>query len=191
MESLIQFDYQLFELINGVWHNGFFDMLFPFFRNKYVWIPFYIFLISFLLINFKKQGAFIVLLVITLIATSDTVSSRLVKKTIKRERPCHMLSPNDGLRPLVHCGGGYSFTSSHATNHFALAVFLCLVLGKAFKAVRIPFLLWAFLIAYGQVYVGVHFPLDVFAGALLGSWLAFLFYRFYLLFPRLSLRWPV
>ena len=133
-------------------------------------------MISFLLINFRKQGAFIVLLVITLIATSDSISSRLVKKTIKRERPCHLLSPNDGLRPLVHCGGGYSFTSSHATNHFAIALFFIMIWNR--KWIVFGLLSWAFLISIAQVYVGVHYPLDILFGSLLGMSIGYWFGKF-------------
>jgi undecaprenyl-diphosphatase len=68
----------------------------------------------------------------------------------------------------VKCGNAYSFTSSHATNHFAIATFLSLTLGKRFKKIKWPLLTWAGMICLAQVYVGVHFPLDVFCGAILG-----------------------
>ena len=79
----------------------------------------------------------------------------------------------------VHCGGGYSFTSSHATNHFALATFLVIILGPFFKWIRIPIFLWAASIAFGQVYVGVHYPLDVLAGSIVGILLGILMTKFY------------
>jgi len=75
---------------------------------------------------------------------------------------------------MVHCGSGYSFTSSHATNHFALAVFIFLTLGKLGWYFRWPFILWATIIAYSQVYVGVHFPLDIISGAILGTLIGFI-----------------
>jgi undecaprenyl-diphosphatase len=74
------------------------------------------------------------------------------------------------VRLLINnCSGGYSFTSSHATNHFGLALFLFITLQSVFKKWRYLFLFWAATICYGQVYVGVHYPLDVLCGAILGS----------------------
>ena len=172
MSEILQFDYELFTLINEVWKNALFDALLPFWRNKYVWLPLYVFIISFLLINYGRRGMYYVLLVFALVFISDTMSSKLIKNWIQRVRPCNQEEFKDEVRLLVSCGSGYSFTSSHATNHFALAFFLILTLGKLFRKIRIPLIIWAALVAYAQVYVGVHFPLDVIAGALLGTLIA-------------------
>jgi undecaprenyl-diphosphatase len=69
---------------------------------------------------------------------------------------------------LDYCSGGFSFTSSHAANHFGIAVFLVVTLQPLLKNYRYLFLIWAAIIAYAQVYVGVHFPLDIFVGAIIG-----------------------
>jgi undecaprenyl-diphosphatase len=80
---------------------------------------------------------------------------------------------------LEHCGGGFSFTSSHATNHFSFAMQLFLLLRYSWNNIYFILLfLWASLIAYGQIYVGVHFPLDVIFGAVLGCFVAFVVNRF-------------
>jgi undecaprenyl-diphosphatase len=72
------------------------------------------------------------------------------------------------MRLLVECGSGYSFPSSHATNHFGMSLFLYFSFGKFYKWIKPTVILWAALVAYAQVYVGVHYPLDVVFGALLG-----------------------
>ncbi|MBK8556199.1 MAG: phosphatase PAP2 family protein [Lewinellaceae bacterium] len=77
----------------------------------------------------------------------------------------------------VSCGGGYSFTSSHAANHFAVAVFLAAVFGGLSRWLRPGLLLWAAVISFAQVYVGVHYPGDVLAGALLGAIIGWGIYR--------------
>jgi undecaprenyl-diphosphatase len=69
---------------------------------------------------------------------------------------------------LGTCPTNFSFTSSHATNHFSLAIFVFMTLQPLFKKYSYLFFLWAGIICYAQVYVGVHYPLDVLAGALLG-----------------------
>jgi undecaprenyl-diphosphatase len=83
----------------------------------------------------------------------------------------------------VRCGSGFSFTSTHATNHFAVATFLIMTLGQSFRNIKLWLWSWASIIAFSQVYVGVHFPLDVIAGGILGIiigriW-AMLFDRYY------------
>jgi len=72
-----------------------------------------------------------------------------------------------------HCGQNGSFTSSHATNHFGIAVFIFITLEKVWGKFNYLFLLWAAAICYAQVYVGVHFPFDVLGGAILGSCIGF------------------
>lgn len=180
MTELLQLDEQLFHLINSGLSNSFFDWIMPYWRSKLFWIPFYIFMISFLLINFKKAGLFVLMGVFLTIGIADFTSSNLIKKSVKRIRPCNSLLLEEEVKERVRCGGGYSFTSSHATNHFALATFLAIVLGVYFKWIKLPLYLWAASISFGQVYVGVHYPLDVFVGALLGIFIGILISQFYL-----------
>jgi len=109
---------------------------------------------------------------------SDVISSRVVKPQFERLRPCRQENMEVVLR--ARCGSGFSFTSSHASNHFAVAVFFMLTIGRMYRWSRILWLIWAGMIALGQVYVGVHFPLDVLAGAFLGSLIGLTVYRVYL-----------
>lgn len=169
MAELLSLDFYLFKIINGEWHLPFFDSILPYWRTKYIWIPFYLFLLSFLTINFKKTGFFIIIGLIFSLSISDIISSHLIKKTVQRVRPCNDITLKEDVRILTRCGSGFSFTSSHAANHFSMAFYLIFCLGKIFKRIKLPLLFWAASIAYAQVYVGVHFPLDVIAGALLGS----------------------
>jgi undecaprenyl-diphosphatase len=69
---------------------------------------------------------------------------------------------------LEHCSGGFSFTSSHATNHFGFAMFVFLTTKDVFGKWGRWLFVWAATISYGQVYVGVHYPVDILFGALLG-----------------------
>lgn len=180
MEHLLQLDLQLFELINQRGHIPFLDWLMPYWREKTFWIPFYLLLSGFVIVNFKKKALLFLLMAVLTIGVADTLSSRVVKPTVKRLRPCNDPDIREQVALLINCGPGYSFTSSHATNHFALAAFLALTLGISYRKMVIPLYLWAFSIAYGQVYVGVHYPLDILAGAILGifsGWLVYTIYR--------------
>ncbi len=165
IEQLLQWDIQLFQIVNNDWHNSFFNAVLPFLRNKLLWIPLYLFLFVFILINHTNKAIFILLFAGLTIFASDFTSSKVVKPQIERLRPCNDVQLKKSVKLLVHCGQGYSFTSSHATNHFALAMYLILVL--QFKG-RWLLLLWAAIISISQVYVGVHYPFDVIGGAILG-----------------------
>jgi membrane-associated phospholipid phosphatase len=169
--DLIQLDQQLFTYINQVWTNSAADMLLPLFRNKIFWIPLYFFLAAWLLLNFRRKGLWVILCLAATVIVGDFVSSGIIKPLVQRDRPCNDTSLT--VRNLVRCGPGKSFTSSHATNHFAIAVFLSVLLGYRQRWVWVLGLAWAGAISYAQVYVGVHFPLDVFCGALLGSLIGF------------------
>ena len=169
MESILQFDEWLFSLLNGTWRAGFLDAIAPIWRNKFFWIPLYLFILALVGVNYTKRFLPFLIFALLTIAVADTLSSKVIKPTVQRERPCraeHLAKP---AVVLISCGGGYSFTSSHATNHFAIACFFLLTIGVLFRYGHLLFLLWAGSISYGQIYVGVHYPLDVIVGAIIGS----------------------
>lgn len=171
LDTLRAADAAFFHLVNAGWSNSFFDVLLPLCREKWFWAPFYLFIGAFAWLNFGWQKGWIMMLgLIVSVGLADFSSSSIVKKNVQRLRPCN----DPVLREAVilrvgGCGSGYSFTSSHAANHFAAAVFLIGVLGRLARWVRPALLGWASVIALAQVYVGVHFPGDVLGGALLGS----------------------
>jgi len=167
--DIIQFDHELFLFINKTMSNSVFDFILPPFRNKLVWIPLYVFLAAFIVFNFKEnKWIFFGFLILTM-TLSDQTSSNLIKNYVKRTRPCNLESLEVKMIERIRCSNGYSFTSSHATNHFALATFLFLTLGSYLYICRWPILVWAAIVSFAQVYVGVHFPLDILFGAILGT----------------------
>ncbi len=168
MEELIAFDQYIFEIINGHTHNAVLDWLMPIWREKSTWIPFYLALAVFLGYKYRKAGLYLILGLALSVGLADTISSKVIKPAVHRLRPCNDPEIKDEVQLLVHCGSGYSFTSSHAANHFAVAAFLSLTLGLHYRRIRWPLHLWAASIALGQVYVGVHYPLDILMGAFLG-----------------------
>jgi membrane-associated phospholipid phosphatase len=172
MESLLQLDQALFQLIHLEWSNGFFDWLLPVWRNKLTWLPFYLGLVVFLIYRFGKQGLWICLFTILTAGICDYTSSSIFKPMFDRTRPCNTETLQASIVPRVDCGSGKSFPSSHATNHFGIAVFLLLVFKNIKTRWKLLLLLWAGLVAYAQVYVGVHYPLDVLAGSFLGTLIA-------------------
>ncbi len=179
MTELLELDQTLFFLINGEWHNAFLDMIMPYWRNKLFWSPLYVFLLFYILLNYKLKGFYFILLLAAVITVADTTSSKIIKKSVQRIRPCNDVKVKKNVQLLVRCGSGYSFTSSHATNHFAVATFLIFTLFRRYRWAKIALIFWAASIAYGQVYVGVHYPLDVLSGAFLGIIVGILFVMIY------------
>jgi membrane-associated phospholipid phosphatase len=163
------FDIQLFKNINHDWTNSFFDNVLPFVRESVIWTPLYLFLVAFAWQNFGKQGWYFILFAVLTVVISNFISSDLIKNWVNRPRPCRTPGLDHHLL-LNRCPISGSFTSSHATNHFAMAMFLFQTLRFTVKWAWV-FFIWAFIIIYAQVYVGVHFPVDVIAGALLGSFI--------------------
>ena len=183
LEKIKELDYYIFSKINGQWHNSFFDAFFTFTRDALFWAPFYFFLVLFVTINFKKYGWLWALFLILNVFLSDYVSSTLIKENFFRLRPCRDPAIADQIRFLVQtCGLNSSFTSSHAVNHFAAAMFIFTTLKqKVISKWWALIFLWAFIPCYAQIYVGVHFPGDIVAGILvglmLGYFMAYLFNR--------------
>lgn len=176
------FDKYLFLKINTVWTSPFLDAVIPWWRDKNTWIPLYIFLLLFIFINFGKKALPWFLFVLATIALSDQLSSHFFKEYFQRVRPCNDVVMQLKERFLVrHRPQSGSFPSSHAFNHFALAIFFFNTLKKYFGQWVWLFIFWAATISYGQIYVGVHYPTDIIAGAIMGSLVGFLMY---LLFSR-------
>ena len=167
INQLIQLDQQWFSVINQGLANPVFDVLMPILRNRLTWVPLYLLATYFAIKKFGRTGGFMLLFGVLCFALADYTSASILKPWVARLRPCN--TPGLSVRSLVNCGTGFSFPSSHATNHFALAVFFVVLFGRHFKwAIVLP-LLWAFSIAFAQVYVGVHFPVDVMSGACIGA----------------------
>ena len=189
LDKIIEVDHKLFIKINGEWHNSFFDTFLTFSREPQLWIPFYFFLIMFTTINFKKNGWYWVLFLALSVMVSDYISSTFIKYEVQRLRPCQDPSMLANLRLLVNgCPGNPSFTSSHAVNHFCVSMFVYTTYVKQVSKWWGLIFLWALTISYAQVYVGVHYPLDVICGSIIGCILGYFPARIYN--NRLGLKYP-
>lgn len=182
MHILLSWDATLFHFINTGLSNPVFDAILPFCREKWLWAPVYLFLGAFLGLNFGGKGWIFILTMVVAVGFADFTSSSVIKKNVQRTRPCN--DPTMLVQLRVPCGSGYSFTSSHAANHFAAAVFIIGLLGHLRRWIRPLALSWAGLIAFSQVYVGVHYPLDVIGGAILGSVIGWAAVKMLLLFEK-------
>ncbi|MFZ4581505.1 MAG: phosphatase PAP2 family protein [Paludibacter sp.] len=142
-----------------------------------VWIPFYISVIYILLKTYGKKGLWIVLFLILGVVLSDQISV-LIKDSVQRLRPSH----DDSLVNFIHLvnnkkAGLYGFVSSHAANTVGFAVLSSLIIRK--KLYSISVLIWCTVICYSRIYLGMHFPLDIIGGAILGTCIAVFLYFVY------------
>lgn len=167
-EKLQQWDKWLFVQINTYSANSFFDAIMPVIRNPLYWAPLYIFLFLFVLLNFKTKGVWWFVLFLSTIALTDLTGTYVFKHTFHRLRPCSDPNFFNHVRLLLKQCGGYSFVSNHAANHFGMAAFFFVTFRHHFRKWVWVAVLWAACIAFAQVYVGIHYPTDVLAGALLG-----------------------
>ena len=167
-QRLDEWDKWLFLKLNSQWTNPFFDTVFPYFRDAYFWAPLYLLILVFIAVNYGKTGFWWSLVFICTVALTDMIGAKVFKEGIQRLRPCGDPFFSDQVRLLLkHCSNSYSFVSNHAANHFGLATFIFITFRGVFKNWTYLAFLWALMIAYAQVYVGVHYPLDVVGGALL------------------------
>ncbi|MBM4165401.1 MAG: phosphatase PAP2 family protein [Ignavibacteria bacterium] len=163
-DLLLSFDREIFYFFNSTFTFLPFDSLMPFLtdyhKNTYI-ICGILLLLIYLFWKGEKNIRVAILLVIPTLIISDQLSSTVLKHFFERQRPCIAL---ENVRLLVTCGSGFSFPSSHAVNNFAVAT----LFGAFFKQHRWKYFAFTSIIAYSRVYVGVHYPSDIFAGAIIG-----------------------
>ena len=178
LETLENIDTNLLLLINS-WHNPTFDVAMWWISDSLFGVPFYILFFGISVHFFGlKKAIYIILVGALAVGLADLASKFLFKEVFLRYRPSHNLNIKNQLH-LLHDyhGGMYGFVSSHAANMFAIATSLGLFFSHKNKLILPLLLLWAGLIAYSRMYLGVHYPADIFVGGLLGATIGLTLYK--------------
>jgi undecaprenyl-diphosphatase len=165
METLLNIDTTVFYFLNSTISNQVFDCLMPIITDQHVWIPPLIILGLSLLMFGNKRARIAVILVFLAVSGSDVLCTYLVKPAVRRPRPTYTLNH---VRVLVETGGIKGFPSNHAANISAAMV----VLIYFYRRYKYGFVTIAVFVSLSRIYVGVHYPLDVIAGACVGSFIS-------------------
>lgn len=174
LQNILNFDKELFLYLNS-FYNDFFDTIMLMVTRKETWVPLYFIIVFFFIKNYRSKAVLILLFMALAIFASDQISV-FIKENVQRLRPVYEPEIDHLVHNVLRKGGLYGFVSSHAANSFVILVFT----SKIFKNRKYFLLLlfWAVLVSYSRIYSGVHYPLDILGGAILGWFLGVVSYKF-------------
>ncbi|TMM53301.1 phosphatase PAP2 family protein [Maribacter algarum] len=188
LEEILKYDKEVFLLLNNLGTETW-DGLWMFITNKYSSIPIYLLLIflSYKQFGLKKTGLLVVTAILMITVTNGLAD--FFKYGVQRLRPCFDIDVNELARLVKdNCGGKFGYFSAHAGNTMAVAVFFSIILKGKFRHIGIFLLVWAVFVAYSRIYIGVHFPLDVFSGMVIGLFFGWLFAKLFIFaLPKIRL----
>ncbi|CAA7387218.1 phosphatase PAP2 family protein [Chryseobacterium fistulae] len=173
MEEIILEDKKVFLYLNNLGSSPF-DQLWMLISSTWIWVPLYIIFCYLLFKNYKLRSFVFILLFIAMGVTISDQLASVFKYGVARLRPCHDPTLEHHMR-IVKCGGQYGFYSAHASNTFFLASYLTILLKDKIKWFPYAIFVWAIIVSYSRIYLGVHFPIDILVGVFVGSLLGVIF----------------
>lgn len=189
LERLIHIDTEILLAINS-WHAPWADTLMWIVSAKTTWIPLYLLLIVLLARRYRRPamtsvkwlqrvpaGAVIILVIGLAVGVADFIASGILKELVARPRPTRV-AELEGMLHLVngYRSGQYGFVSSHAANTMVVALLFSLIWRN--KIATVGLMLWVAANSYSRMYLGVHYPLDILGGLIVGSLVALVAYGF-------------
>jgi undecaprenyl-diphosphatase len=174
MEDIKKLDWDATLFLND-WGNDAVDLFFNIVTHKFYAVPLYLYILFTLYKKLGVRNLAIALIAIALLITCTDQLANLFKNGFERYRPFREPALEGLISKVGKSGGTYGFYSGHASSAFALATFLWFILKRKHKTLGIVMLVWAVLVAYSRVYLGVHYLGDVLMGAFMGTLLGLFF----------------
>ena len=168
IDKIVEIDKQMMVFLNKTISNSIFDFIMPIITNQNFLVISGLILIGYLAYYGGKRGRITLAVLLIAAGFSDAICFQIIKPWVGRIRPSHEFYEYINL--LVSKGGKYSFPSNHAANSFVFAT----VLSYFYDRKKISLYILASTIAFSRVYVGVHYPLDIIFGSIIGyiiSWI--------------------
>lgn len=167
IEQILKWDEELFLWLNSI-HTPWMDPVMFQISGTITWIPLYAIILYFIYKQDPKNSWWVFGGIALTVLIADQATSGLMKPYFERLRPCHDERWADQIHNYQRCGGLFGFASSHAANTFGFAVFMNLKMRGKMRF--LPWLFfWAAVVSYSRIYLGVHYPLDILVGALVGA----------------------
>ncbi|WP_299665508.1 phosphatase PAP2 family protein [uncultured Polaribacter sp.] len=183
MLDIIQKDKELLILLNNL-GNEHWDPFWLAVTHQFNWAPLFILIVFLIIKSFGwKRGGFMILSLIVLVAFSDQFTN-LIKNTTQRLRPNNDPEIKNLLRTLIR-PQSYSFMSGHATTSTFFTVYTTLLLKGKYKYIYL-ILFFPAIFAYSRLYLGVHFPIDIFVGLTVGTIFGNLYFTLYKKIDKIS-----
>ena len=177
LEQLNDWDSDMFIYLNSLGIEDY-DAFWIYVTQIHHWIPLFIlfFILYFLAFNWKK-ATFAILSLLSAFGTTLALTN-LTKNLVSRARPNNVDELADIIR-ILQTPENYSFFSGHASSSFVVTTFVVLTLREKFKWPVYFFYIWPLLFCMSRIYVGVHYPVDILVGAMVGTLIALAFYKIY------------
>jgi len=175
MEKLAKLDRELFLFLNNLGSEQW-DWMWIAISDKWMAIPLYAILLYLIFRKFGWRPTLITMVVITLLITATDQLANLFKHGFERPRPCRQEGVMEYARYVAERCGRFGYFSAHAANSTGVAVFLSLLFRKHYPRLFIFLLIWAVVVSYSRIYLGVHYPGDVITGMLIGAIFGILFH---------------
>ena len=176
LEEILKSDRELLIYLNNLGSEQW-DAFWLFITNQFNWVPLFAFVLFLIFRSLGWKRGLFVMLVATVMVTFSDQFTNVIRGVFERLRPNNDPTINKLIRVGLH-PGSYSFTSGHATTSTAFVIFTIFLLKDKVKYLK-WLLLFPMVFAYSRIYLGVHFPIDIFCGAINGTIIGYTFYKIY------------
>lgn len=178
MNDIKELDWDATVTLND-WGNDGVDLFFNIITHKLYAIPFYLVLLYFFGRKLGWKNTLISLVAIAILIVASDQIANLFKDGVERLRPFREPALEGVISKVGRSGGTFGFYSAHASSAIGLATFVCLLFWKSNRILCFITIMWAILVAYSRVYLGLHYLGDILMGAIMGILLGVICFRLF------------